>query len=84
MEKVADLLMHLMTRVNQNGKKIMLSEEEVTTLEEIILVTSGIIVMAKEKIDLGLRALVLSVEKDIEPFNVAFLAKRFEAVVEIS
>ena len=43
------------------------------------MVTLGIIVMEKEKIDLGLRALVLSVKKmDIESSNALFQERKLE------
>lgn len=57
---------------------------EVITLEAVILVTIGIIIMVREKRDLGLRALVSSVQrKDIEPLNVLILARRFKVVEEM-
>ena len=55
--------------------------EEVTTLEIIILVTLGITILTREKIDLGLKVLVLSVvKKDIELLNVTFLVRVQEVV----
>ena len=59
----------------------MLVEEDITTLELIILVTLGMKILGKGKIDLCLRVLGLSVEKkNIEPLNLIFIVKGQEAI----
>lgn len=83
MERVEYLKIHLMKKENHNGKKIILIEVEVTTLEVIIMLTLGIIVQEIGKIDLGLREPFLNMEKeDIDPLNVSFLVRRQEVLVK--
>lgn len=82
MEKVADLIKQYKTRIKQNGNKNLLVKELIT-LEVAILVTLEMVIMVREKRCLGLRELVSSVEKDIDPLNVIILVRRLELATKM-
>lgn len=61
-EKVAYLIVQFKIKENYIERNNLLVEE-VTTLEVAILLTLGIIMVEKEKKDLSLKALIISVKK---------------------